>query len=87
MSNLIRTRLSTLSCLEVGEERYGPPLFAAMATGSKEAVQAFAEALYWEQLTGRRLIRYTPSITKIREAEKALDVTSSSPNEGVYFHI
>ncbi|MCJ1288448.1 hypothetical protein MMC26_007806, partial [Xylographa opegraphella] len=54
MSNLIKARPSALSCLEVGEERYGPPLFAAMATGSKEAVQAFAEALHRDQVTGSR---------------------------------
>lgn len=45
MSNLIKARSCNLSCLEVGEERYGPPLLAAMATGSKEAIWAFVEAL------------------------------------------
>ncbi|MCJ1396679.1 hypothetical protein MMC18_009571, partial [Xylographa bjoerkii] len=54
MSNLIKAHPSALSCLEVEEERYGPPLFAAMATGSKEAFQAFAEALHRGQVTGSR---------------------------------
>jgi ankyrin repeat protein len=43
MSNLIRVHPSILSYLEVGKERYGPPLFAALATRSKEAVEAFVE--------------------------------------------
>ncbi|MCJ1290795.1 hypothetical protein MMC34_002337 [Xylographa carneopallida] len=54
MSNLIKAHPSALSCLEVREERYGPPLFAAMATGSKKAFQAFAEALHRGQVTGSR---------------------------------
>ena len=45
MSNLIRVHPSVLSCLEVENDRYGPPLFASLATGSEEAVQAFVEAL------------------------------------------
>ncbi|EUC28839.1 hypothetical protein COCCADRAFT_108091, partial [Bipolaris zeicola 26-R-13] len=40
LSSLIRAHPSAISCLEVGKERYGPPLFAAMATGSWEALQA-----------------------------------------------
>ncbi|KAH0556849.1 hypothetical protein GP486_005359, partial [Trichoglossum hirsutum] len=44
MSNLIRGYPSILSCLEVEEERYGPPLFAALATRSEEAVRTFVEA-------------------------------------------
>lgn len=43
MLNLIRVHPSNLSYLEVEEERYGLPLFAALATGSKEAVQTFIE--------------------------------------------
>lgn len=41
--NLIRIHPSILLCLEVENERYGPPLFAALATGSKEAVRTFVE--------------------------------------------
>ncbi|KAI9764474.1 MAG: hypothetical protein M1840_008400 [Geoglossum simile] len=44
MSNLIRGHSSTLSYLKVENERYGPPLFAALATKSGEAVQALVEA-------------------------------------------
>ena len=44
MSNLIRVHPSIFSCLKVVKERYGPPLFAALATGSKEAVQKFVES-------------------------------------------
>ena len=43
MSNLIRAHPSIFSCLELENERYGPPLFAALATGSKEAVRTFVE--------------------------------------------
>ena len=81
MSNLIKARPSALSCLEVGEERYGPPLFAAMATGSKEAVQAFAEALHRDQVTGSRLTRRTANIVKIKTTPLTLDANLSSQNE------
>jgi ankyrin repeat protein len=43
MANLIRVHPSIFSCLEVEKERYGPPLFAALATGSKKAVRTFVE--------------------------------------------
>jgi ankyrin repeat protein len=43
MSNLIRIHPNNLSYVEVEDERYGLPLFAALATGSKEAVQTFIE--------------------------------------------
>jgi ankyrin repeat protein len=45
MPNLIRAHTPIPSCLEVGEERYGPALFAAMSTGSDEAVRQFLEVL------------------------------------------
>jgi len=38
MPNLIRVHPSILSFLKVEDERYGLPLFASLATGSKEAV-------------------------------------------------
>jgi len=40
MSNLIRAYLFTHLCLEVGKERYGTPLFAALVRGFEETVQA-----------------------------------------------
>lgn len=43
MSNLIRIHPSNLSYLEVEGERYGPPLFAALATGGEETVRTFVE--------------------------------------------
>ena len=43
MSNLIGAHPSIHLCLKVEKERYGPPLFAALATGSKEAVQTVVE--------------------------------------------
>ncbi|XTI89669.1 hypothetical protein V2W45_1404203 [Cenococcum geophilum] len=52
MSNLIRAHPSILSCFEVEKERYGPPLFAALATGSEEAVRTFVEAHAVDQSPG-----------------------------------
>ncbi|KAI9784937.1 MAG: hypothetical protein M1839_001132 [Geoglossum umbratile] len=52
MSNLIRSHPSILSCLEVENERYGPPLFAALATRSEEAVRTFIEAHIVNQSPG-----------------------------------
>ena len=43
MVNLIRIHPSRLSYCEVEDERYGLPLFAALAVGSKDAVQTFME--------------------------------------------
>ena len=44
MSNLIKVHPSVLLYLKEEGERYGPPLFAALATGSEEAVRTFVEA-------------------------------------------
>jgi ankyrin repeat protein len=43
-ANLIRYHPSKLLCFEIGKERYGPPMFAALATNSNEAVEVFLEA-------------------------------------------
>jgi Cdc6-like AAA superfamily ATPase len=42
---LIRSYPSASSCFEVGEERYGAPFLATIATRSLEAVRAFLQAL------------------------------------------
>ncbi|KAI9778733.1 MAG: hypothetical protein M1839_007964, partial [Geoglossum umbratile] len=52
MSNLIRAHPSILSCFEVEKERYGPPIFAALATGSEEAVRTFVKAHAVDQSPG-----------------------------------
>jgi hypothetical protein len=52
MSNLIRIHPDVTSCLDVGNERYGPPLFAAFATRSEAAVEVFIQALAADQLMG-----------------------------------
>ncbi|KAH7398566.1 hypothetical protein BKA66DRAFT_391331, partial [Pyrenochaeta sp. MPI-SDFR-AT-0127] len=44
LPNLIKSHPFAKSCFDIGEERYGPPFFAAVATGSKEAVRAFVDA-------------------------------------------
>jgi hypothetical protein len=41
--NLIKICPSNLLYLEAEKERYGPPLFAALATGSEEAIRTFVE--------------------------------------------
>jgi hypothetical protein len=43
MPALIRVHPSNQSCFDVGDERYGPPIFAALATGSDGAVQALLD--------------------------------------------
>jgi ankyrin repeat protein len=43
LAALIRIHPQRESCFEVETERYGLPLFAALATGSHEAVQSFLE--------------------------------------------
>ncbi|KAF1963104.1 HET-domain-containing protein [Byssothecium circinans] len=54
MTNLIKAHPSILAYLEVGNERYGPPLLAALRTGSREAVRMFLEAQMADQpLQGR----------------------------------
>ncbi|KAL5331220.1 hypothetical protein ACEPPN_000749 [Leptodophora sp. 'Broadleaf-Isolate-01'] len=49
MAALIRVHPSKRSCFDVEDERYGPPIFAALATGSNEAVKSFVE-VYLEML-------------------------------------
>lgn len=41
MSNLLKVYTSTSEWLEIGNERYGPLLFAALATGSEDAIRTF----------------------------------------------
>jgi hypothetical protein len=53
--NLIRVHPSILSWFDVGKECYGPPFVVALATGSKEAVRAFVQALAVHQSPGSRL--------------------------------
>ncbi|ORY09451.1 heterokaryon incompatibility protein-domain-containing protein, partial [Clohesyomyces aquaticus] len=55
MPALIRAHPSAVSCLEAGTERYGPPLFAALATRSEQALLAFVDALSKERLPGNCL--------------------------------
>ena len=43
LSALMRIHPLTVSCFDVQDERYGPPLFAAIATKSHEAVQTFLD--------------------------------------------
>ncbi|KAF2497384.1 hypothetical protein BU16DRAFT_456678, partial [Lophium mytilinum] len=43
MSNLIRVHPSIQSFLQVENERYGLPLYASLATKSKEAIQSFVQ--------------------------------------------
>jgi ankyrin repeat protein len=45
LKNLIRVLPSVLGCLQVGEERYGPPIFASAVCKSVDATQLFVEAL------------------------------------------
>ncbi|TGO14098.1 hypothetical protein BTUL_0058g00230 [Botrytis tulipae] len=40
LANLIRTHPRKDSCFDITEQRYGPSIFAALATGSDEAAQA-----------------------------------------------
>ncbi|RYP48626.1 hypothetical protein DL768_005517 [Monosporascus sp. mg162] len=44
MGNLISRHPDKLSCFEVEDERYGPPIFAALATGSREAIWILLKA-------------------------------------------
>ncbi|KAH0835264.1 hypothetical protein FOPE_04096 [Fonsecaea pedrosoi] len=43
LSSLIRIHPPNPSCFDVEDEGYGPPIFAALATGSNEAVHALLE--------------------------------------------
>jgi ankyrin repeat protein len=52
MPALIKAHPFAVSCLEVGQERYGPPLFAALATRSEPALYAFVYALSKDLLPG-----------------------------------
>jgi ankyrin repeat protein len=43
MANLIKAHPPNLSCFKMEDERYGMPIFAALATGSEEAVEAIVK--------------------------------------------
>ena len=55
MSNLIRIHPSILSFIEIGDERYGCPLLAALATSSDKSVLAFLQACAASQTSGTKL--------------------------------
>ncbi|KAK0728285.1 hypothetical protein B0T26DRAFT_848594, partial [Lasiosphaeria miniovina] len=57
IGNLITSYPSNLTYFEVGEERYGPPFFAAVATNSDEAVRALLMAQLGIQLPASLLHR------------------------------
>lgn len=44
LANLIRIHPDRASCFKIENDRYGPPIFAALACGSNEAVLSFLEA-------------------------------------------
>ncbi|KAK6341527.1 hypothetical protein TWF696_008599 [Orbilia brochopaga] len=52
LANLIRIHPEKTRCFEFGDAVYGPPLFAALASGSHEAVLAFMERHAPAQLNG-----------------------------------
>ncbi|KAL8366751.1 hypothetical protein RB595_010556 [Gaeumannomyces hyphopodioides] len=45
LADLIRIHYQPAACFKVGEERYGPPIFAALATRSHDAVEAILKSL------------------------------------------
>ncbi|KAK1756823.1 hypothetical protein QBC47DRAFT_377737 [Echria macrotheca] len=55
MAALTRVHPSAHDCFTAGDERYGPPIFAALATGSDEAVRSFVEVLLQRQPRQSRL--------------------------------
>lgn len=60
LANLIGIHPSNLCCFEVGEGRYGTPIFAALATNSGEAVRAFLTAQ----------VQATPPVSLLHKAYK-----------------
>jgi ankyrin repeat protein len=82
MSNLIRIHPSSLSCFEAEDERYGLPIFVALATGSNEAVRNF----FWKsrQISSPQHLRFVTcanSIIWVETNESTLDATSLTHNE------
>ncbi|OIW29604.1 ankyrin [Coniochaeta ligniaria NRRL 30616] len=43
LADLIRIHPQAMSCFDVGDERYGLPIFAALATDSYEAIESFLD--------------------------------------------
>ena len=43
LADLIRIHPRAISCFDVEDERYGPPIFAALATESNKAIESFVE--------------------------------------------
>ncbi|KAI1081312.1 hypothetical protein F5B20DRAFT_535599 [Whalleya microplaca] len=66
--NLIRGHSSVLSCMEVENERYGPPFVAALCTGSEQAVEVFRDALVANSLGGATQYRSQYSRDNLKRA-------------------
>jgi ankyrin repeat protein len=60
LKNLIRVSPSVLGCLQVGDERYGPPIFASAVCKSIDATQLFVEALRSHGLPADPINEFVP---------------------------
>ncbi|KAI0125984.1 hypothetical protein BJ170DRAFT_456668 [Xylariales sp. AK1849] len=88
MSALIRAQPSRQSCFNIGGERYGTPIFAALATESEEAVRTLLEIEAENQLAESLLNglsrQYAEDGTKVYKFSR--DFTFS-PQRNVLSHI
>jgi ankyrin repeat protein len=71
LQNLIKIHPNNLSYLEVEDERYGLPFFAALATESKEAVQTFI-ALELDEHTAANKFRELCSQYRYNKSKSAI---------------
>ncbi|KAF1937515.1 HET-domain-containing protein, partial [Clathrospora elynae] len=71
LANLISVHPSVSLCLEVEDERYGCPLFAAIAAGSEEAAQVCMKGIEADQVTERYPCELNSQISEQKPARHA----------------
>ncbi|KAF9873253.1 hypothetical protein CkaCkLH20_09416 [Colletotrichum karsti] len=81
-ANLIKVERSKLACFEIEAQRYGAPIFAALATGSFEAVHALLAALKEANPNSPALKQHTQQST---EPYKSSREFVFSARRGIFF--
>lgn len=88
-ANLIRIYRSIRACFQVENERYGAPIFAALATGSSEAVNSFLTAHKQANANSIALKDFNMSSSQVQEtttsSRKACDFIFTTET-GMFLH-
>jgi ankyrin repeat protein len=87
MANLVRSHPSVRSCFDISGERYGTPFLAAIATGSKESIHAFVDALEDDENWSNNIQRTYTQYYQDAEGRHLLSRDFKYPKEGIIMYL